>query len=454
VTSKIEACPDCGQPMAPSHRCTPVSGPEIVDGRYLIERELGRGGMGVVHRARDLGLGRPVAVKLISSRLAAQPHFIESFQREARALASIRSDHVVRVYAYGPHERSYFFAMELVEGVNLGEIIDEHLTRGEYIPLRRALSVLRQVANGLDAVHTAGIVHRDVKPDNVIVENGTGRPVIVDFGLAVPDMQNEGAGSIGGTPSYMAPEQIREGVATARCDVYALACMTFELLTGRLPFEAEGTHAMMLAHTSKQPPSPSAFRREVAAADPVIARALAKRPEDRPASAGAFITELEDAMALPWGGAVVTPRSSNPPDEVMDVLVVDDDPIFAKFAARAIGIAFYGVEARITVARDGDEAVAFARKKTPRLVLLDYDMPRMNGVDALTEMRAVPGASRMQVIVISATAGATERWRFGVLGVQDFIAKPVAYADLLQAVEAVAIRAGFKRAAAPPRSRK
>jgi serine/threonine-protein kinase len=198
----------------------------MFDGRYAIERELGRGAMGVVHLARDVELDRLVALKVTSAALDDETA-INRFRREAKALASLRHDHVVQVYAAGRNEGRVYFAMEFVDGETLDEILIEHQAHGARIPLFRTLTLLRRIAAGLDAVHAAGLVHRDVKPSNIVVEAGTGRPVLVDFGVVLA-LRLDSDPDSGGTPLYMAPEQIhRLEPVTARTDQYALACTAF-----------------------------------------------------------------------------------------------------------------------------------------------------------------------------------------------------------------------------------
>jgi len=150
----------------------------------VVEAQLGKGAMGVVLRVRDIGLDRDVALKLIAPPFIADPSAATRFRREAAALAAIRNEHVVQVYSFGPHEGSFFFAMEYVRGPTLEALMRQHADHGAFVPLHRALTILLQVASGLDAAHHAGIVHRDVKPSNIVIEEHTGRPVLVDFGLA------------------------------------------------------------------------------------------------------------------------------------------------------------------------------------------------------------------------------------------------------------------------------
>ena len=270
----------------------------VIDGRYRIESELGRGGMGLVHLARDTWLDRQLAVKVIAPLWAANSTAASSFLREAKALAFVRSQYIVQVYAFGVHEGSYFLAMEYVRGRTLRQILAEHHAHDNTVPTHRALTIVTQIAEGVDAVHAAGIVHRDIKPANIIIEENTGRPVLVDFGLAVPRDDPSAALAIG-TPHYMAPEQAGAGVPGATVgagtDIYALGCTAFQMLTGRLPFESDDQAQLIRMHARKPPPAPSSIRKDLAPFDAVLLRALAKDPADRYATCGAMTHDLAAA---------------------------------------------------------------------------------------------------------------------------------------------------------------
>ncbi|MEO8798378.1 MAG: serine/threonine-protein kinase, partial [Polyangiaceae bacterium] len=211
----------------------------------------------------------------------------------------IRHQHVVQVYAYGPHDGTYFFAMEFIDG----ETVDHFLeSKGRALPPEQIMSMLRAVASGLGAVHAKGLVHRDVKPGNIVIELETGRPVLVDFGLAANVRPTDGATSfVGGTPYYMAPEQIQAGEEGASppgpaADQYALACMTFELLTGRPPFESQNVSAILAGHLHRQPPRVSDLRPELSPIDAALLKAMSKRPDDRFESCEAFIEALQPSF--------------------------------------------------------------------------------------------------------------------------------------------------------------
>jgi eukaryotic-like serine/threonine-protein kinase len=442
-------CPQCGIANLPSsERCIRCNtqfenNQPLVDGRYVIEDEIGQGAMGLVYRARDVRLGRTVALKLISPEHARDSTFIERFRREAGALASIRNDHVVQIYTMGVHEGCDFYAMEYIEGPTLEQIIREHSERSQWVPVYRALTILRMIAMGLHAVHARGIVHRDIKPANVVIEARTGRPVLLDFGLArALEHSQDTRSALAGTPQYMSPEQVDnsrlEGAAfSAAADVYSLACTAFELLTGSPPFFGDGLYAVMRSHLDTPPPLLSSRRPDLAPLDAILARALAKRPSDRWESAAQFAAQLEGVAPL-WRamGPPLSPPLTDQPSSAngeMTVLIVDDDPMFCRVASRAVELAIPEKTLRVWVASSGVRALTVCLTEVPDVVLLDYDMPGPNGIDTLSELRSIPSAGQCLVLVASASVGAVERWRFGVLGVRDFLDKPVEFSALVSA---------------------
>jgi hypothetical protein len=247
-----------------------------------IEAVAGRGGMGVVYRATELSLGRPVALKLLAPDRAGDREFRERFQRESRMAAAIDHPNVIPVYAAGEHDGSLYLVMRYVGGTDLHRLLRDE---GPPEPARGA-ELVAQLASALDAAHAAGLVHRDVKPANVLLADD--HAYLSDFGLtrlAGSDTSLTGSGQWIGTVEYCSPEQLRGGRTDARADVYSLGCVLFAALTGGPPFAQGTVPATMLAHLHDPPPMPSE-RGAPREFDRVIARALAKRPEDRYPSAG------------------------------------------------------------------------------------------------------------------------------------------------------------------------
>jgi len=433
----IDRCLVCGDAL-------PETGETLIDGRYRTTKELGRGSNGVVYAAYDVALRRNLALKFLAPRLSTKPRAVRRFQREAAALASIRSDHVAQVFSFGIDGGAFFFAMELVKGRTCKKIIQQHRDNGEWVPVHRALVILIEMARGLAAVHSAGIVHRDVKPANAVVERGSGRTVLVDFGLALTGGPPTDSGVVG-SPAYMAPEQIRgTSRISGRTDVYGLASAGFHLLTNELVFPTDDVQDMLRCQLDEEARTPSSVRNELKPLDEVFLKALEKDPEDRYASCAEMANALELAGAQ-WLKPSLPVTQSGEHEEAVAarILVVDDDDAFAKLSVRASQIAFFGTSAKVARARSGEEALLDAARKPPQLVLLDYEMPGMDGVEALSRLRSLPGASNARVIVISGKAGEAERWRFDALGVDGFLMKPIELKALVDVISALARARGW-----------
>ena len=426
----------------------------MIDGRYLVEREIARGAMGVVYLASDIGLGRKVALKLVNPDVAKLADVVEHFQREASALASVRHENVVQVYAfgteqYGLSEGAMFFAMEYVKGRDLDEIITEHAQHGVDIPTYRALTILRQVASGLSAVHSAGIIHRDVKPGNIVIETDSGRPVLVDFGLAMPhDPTGKLSHAAAGSPSYMAPEQAHGENVGPAADVYAFGASAFELLTGRLPFLHDTIEEQLRAHAEEQVPLLSSIRPNLRVFDRVIARTMAKNPKSRYDGFTSLLHAFDAAIAK-WRSGSTEPAQSYPEGggpgrgELLRIMVVDDDDAFRKVAARAAQLAFYRRQVSVSVAKSGVDALTKAERSVPNLILVDLSLTGLDGVETISRLRAMPGGADTRVLVVSDRQDDGEKWRFSILGVNDFFAKSAGLVELVNTVTAIGDRAGW-----------
>jgi serine/threonine-protein kinase len=274
-----------------------------------IDGEVGRGGMGVIYRGTELRLGRPVALKLIAGERAADPDFRARFEREARLTASIDHPNVIPVYAAGEEDGLLYLVMRYVDGTDLRHLLREHGP----LPPRRVDALIAQVAAALDAAHAAGLVHRDVKPANVLIAAGARgeHAYLTDFGvvrLVDGETRVTDSGEFVGTVDFMAPEHLRGEQTDARSDVYALGCVLHTALTGTPPFRRETVPATITAHLQDPPPCPSETAGVPAAMDAVVARALAKDPADRFASAGdlarAVHAAIVDAPAPAGKGSV------------------------------------------------------------------------------------------------------------------------------------------------------
>ncbi len=275
---------------------------------YRVESEIGRGGMAVVYRARDLRLDRTVALKLLAPELARNDTFRQRFTQESRVAASIDHPHIVPVFEAGETEGVLYIAMRYVPGSDLRRLLDEHGP----LPFEAAVRIAAQVASALDAAHEHGLVHRDVKPGNVLVARGTDSDhpehvYLTDFGLTKKSLSLTGFTSVGqfvGTLDYVAPEQISGRPVDGRCDVYGLACVVYETLAGRPPFQREDDMALLWAHQYDEPPPPSGSRADLpAGADAVFAKALAKSPDARYDTCLGFVGALRGRPADVLGGS-------------------------------------------------------------------------------------------------------------------------------------------------------
>src|SRR3954447_8728615 len=266
-------------------------------GGYRIDEIAGRGGMGVVYLAEQLALGRRVALKVISPELADDPGFRERFKHESRIAASIDHPNVIAVYEAGEVEGLLFLSMRYVEGTDLRELIRD---TGR-VPTARVAHIVTQVAAALDAAHARGLVHRDVKPANVLIAAGEAdHAYLTDFGLTKHLASASGLTNTGqwvGTADYVAPEQIQGETIDARTDVYALGCVLYELLTGAVPFPRDSQVAKIYAHLSEPPPHvDSAALGLPGQLDDVVRRAMAKQPADRFPSAGDLVRAVAAAI--------------------------------------------------------------------------------------------------------------------------------------------------------------
>ncbi|MEV7382293.1 serine/threonine-protein kinase [Streptomyces lydicus] len=271
---------------------------------YLLQDEIGRGGMAVVYRAEDLRLGRTVAVKLLAPELARNDTFRKRFTHESRVAAAIDHPHIVPVFEAGETEGMLYIAMRYVQGRDLAALLD----RDGPLPLETACRIALQVASALDAAHAHDLVHRDVKPGNILVAEGTDsdRPehvYLTDFGLTKKSLSLTGFTSVGqfvGTLDYVAPEQISGRPVDGRCDVYSLACVLFEMLTGGPPFRRDDDMALLWAHQYDPPPAVTGLRPDLPpAVDAVFAQSLAKAPADRYETCRGFVAAVRAAGRTP-----------------------------------------------------------------------------------------------------------------------------------------------------------
>jgi len=310
---------------------------------YRLEEQIGEGGMAVVFRARDERLQRQVALKILSPALAADEEFRRRFIRESRSAAAVDDPHIIPVFEAGDANGVLFIAMRYVPGGDVGTLV----RRLGPLPGARATAIVSAVASALDAAHTAGLVHRDVKPANMLVDARPGRPdhvYLSDFGLTKGSWSSTSLTATGhfmGTLDYSAPEQIRGEQVDARTDEYALACVAFAMLSGKPPFHRDGAMAVMYAQMSEPPPMLGSLRPGLPPeVDVVMGRALAKAPEDRYPSCG----EFADALRIALGLRRYSSDTTSPPHR-------------PRLSDQAAPLAIHASFTANPAARDSDEAI-------------------------------------------------------------------------------------------------
>ena len=401
---------------------------DVVGGVYRILGELGRGAMGVVLEAFDLQLHRKVAIKFVNSASFdedSRQHFIQ----EARAMALVNHPNVLAIHSLGEHGPVPYFVMELVEG----QAVDSWLARSDgKADLDEALAILNDVCLGVSAIHAAGTVHCDLKPSNVLLDSQL-RVRVADLGLATPYVDGNVTKVIAGTPEYMAPELAFETgkPASKSSDIYALGCMAYEMLTGSLPFDGRSALAIMVRHATEEPMRPSLRRPGLPPAfDDVLLKALQKQPADRFASADLFRRALKEARV-----------SSVEP---VRILVAEDDRDFRDLLALKLGMEF--PDADIVCVENGRDLLDAFAQKPASVVMIDLQMPVLDGVEVTTLLRSQPEAQNVPIIVMTASGGPQE-WRLlSSLGADRFLVKPVNLDDVVATLRS-AVR---ERTSTPP----
>lgn len=285
----------------PSHH-DPLVGRQLAN--FRIERLLGRGGMAQVYFGRDLVLQRPVAIKVVDARLRDSPAYAQRFLQEARTVAQWRHEHIVQVYYAAEEDGLFYFVMEYIEGQDLGQVLARAAAGGQRLPNAEVLRVGRAVASALDYAHERGVIHRDVKPANVIVAAAAvaedSRVALADFGLAL-DIHQGSIGETFGSAHYIAPEQARRSsAAVPQSDLYSLGVMLYEMLAGAVPFDDPSPTSLALQHVMLPPPPPRSRNPDLnEATEAVLLKALAKEPEDRYQSGRELMDALASALAEP-----------------------------------------------------------------------------------------------------------------------------------------------------------
>jgi len=365
-------CPTCQSEYGEGVLYCPKDGqallPMILEGRYRLLSPLGSGGMGVVYLAEHIGLGKRVAVKVLRGELSRDATFARRFELEAIAASQIGHENIVDVTDLGRTPTGeLFYVMELLEGRSLSTL----LRHERFLPLGRAVPILVQVCRALEAAHARGIVHRDVKPQNVMLLDREGRPdfvKVVDFGISKMSNPEGGklteAGAILGTANYMSPEQAAGGEVDALADVYALGVLTYELCTGTLPLHGENTFATMLKHLEAQAEPPSKRRPDLGLPpelDTLVMQALAKTSAARPSMAR-FRAGLE---ALPVSLAPASTPAALPAAPALEKDEAALTPVTMSLRAGAPSRRIWPIVTGAVVLTAGLAALLFAWREPP-----------------------------------------------------------------------------------------
>jgi serine/threonine protein kinase len=392
-------------------------------GAYRIEELVGRGGMGAVYRAQHIHLGRPAALKLLLPELADDRGFRERFLRESRVAASITHPNVIPVYDAGEAEGLLYIAMKYVDGTDLGALLREERS----LAPERALFLLGQVADALDAAHELGIVHRDIKPGNVLIEGD--RCYLTDFGLTrriSSQTQLTAKGQFVGTLDYTAPEQIRGGSVDARTDVYALGCLLYHALSGSVPYDKDSEVSVVYAHLEEPPPVLSRAQASLPGEiDAVIGKALAKRREDRFDRCADLVTAARAALSLG------PPTAFPPPPARPRTKVLVADPSASVRALVAVSLGTERFE--LLQAEDPESALALAREERPRLVLAD----RQTAAELVAVLRDDLAAADMRLVAMTARSDGVDGEDVLATGADGYLRKPFSSLQLLAEVGAL-----------------
>src|SRR5260221_3300414 len=418
---------------APAGERKPVSLPDGYSlGPYRIMGKIGRGGMATVYRAHHAALDRDVAIKVLPDFFAEEDAYRDRFQQEARSVARLNHPNILNVFDFGQEGGVTFLVLELVEGGTLADRL------GRPMELEEPIKLLGPIAGALDHAHAQGILHRDIKPSNILIHTD-GTPVLADFGLAkMADWGRKltASGTVLGTPEYMSPEQGAGEPIGPPSDRYSFAVVAYEMLTGRVPFEAETPAAVLLSHINKAVPPTRELVGELSShVEDALRKGLAKSPIERFGSASQFVAALTPAA---WvhrerSDSIVLARPHQNGKSIRSmpsVLVVDDSAANRELIEACLA----DVECRVRLAGDGPSALAAIESSAPDLVLLDVQMPGMDGYTVCRRIKANPGLRLVPVVMITALDRSEDRVMALESGADDFISKPVERLELVARV--------------------
>jgi eukaryotic-like serine/threonine-protein kinase len=453
-------CPSCGAPSQKGALCDRCQGRTsntgtstwnpvrdsgiLLEGKYRLLDEIGRGGMGTVFRAHDESLERTVAIKFLLPELQAEESLVERFRREAQAMASVRHQNVLQIFSFGRYGSANFFVMEYIDGQTTEDLLQQAHDRNEFIPLKQAVEILEQAASGLAAVHKAGVVHRDIKPANIMYEADSHRAVIMDFGIGKrylsTDMRR--TQSPCGTPAYMAPEVVSGKEISAEedhlSDIYAFGVTAFELLTGVLPFEAENWVDLCVKHVTQPPPAPSTKRSRLPKElDQIVLKCLSKIPQERYESCAqlreAFLEVLEkieprSATPIPptsqhKKSAYLTQNGTTGTAKNTRIIVADPDATFRYAVYQSAQDVFK--DCKFQAAKTNTKALELALEAPPLLLVAQLDDPLLNGLELAATIWGHTELEAVKLVLTAERITAGERRMLNGMGVHKVLLKPV-----------------------------
>jgi putative two-component system response regulator len=402
-------------------------------GPYRIVDRIGRGGMATVYRAHHPALDRFVAIKVMPEFFAEDESYRERFQLEAQSVARLRHPNILNAFDFGQDRGVPYLVMELVEGGTLADRI------GAPMELQQVVRLLRPIASALDYAHAHGVLHRDIKPSNILIRPD-GTPVLADFGLAkLADSVRKltASGVVFGTPEYMSPEQAVGDPLGPESDQYSLSAVAYEMLTGHVPFQGDTPGAVLVSHINRAMPATRELPVEISGhVDQALKRGMAKSPLDRYPTVGAFIAALTPAA---WPSLHADERidlnagrlrNHGAAHHLPVVLVVDDGAANRELIEACLA----GIDCEIRTAEDGRTALTMIQEDAPDLVLLDVQMPGMDGYEVCSRIKTGPRGALLPVVMITALDQTRDRVMALEAGADDFMSKPVERVELVARV--------------------